>query len=314
MGLRIKTNVESVVAQNRLGESGRKMSESLERLSSGMRINKSADDAAGLAISESLRAKVRALEVSKRNASDATSFLQIAEGGLNETSNILIRMRELTSQAATDTIGNRERQYIDKEFQELRQEVYRIIDSTEFNGAKIIDLENEMKAKTIMVGSSNRGADAMGNVPEIDPDNDTDFLKIDVTDVGRLRDALNAIVSRDKDDRSIAVVPEDLEEGGAQDLGPTGTSEIFERIDTALNAIADYRGTLGSVGSRLQSTITNAEVSSENIMAAQSRIRDVDYASEMSKFTGARILMQAGASVLMQANSQADLALTLLRQ
>jgi flagellin len=297
-----------------LGDSTNAMSKSLERLSSGMRINKSADDAAGLAISEALRAKVSSLEVAKRNASDATSYLQIAEGGLNETTNILVRMRELTSQAATDTIGNRERQYIDKEFQEMRQEVYRIADSTEFNGAKVIDLENDMKEKTIMVGASNRGADALGNVRDVDPETDTDFLKIDVADVGRLRDALLSVVSKDKGNRDIALVPTDLENGGAQELGPTGTAEIFQRIDTALNAIADYRGTLGAVGSRLQSTMTNDEVSSENILAAQSRIRDVDYASEMSNFTKNRILMQAGASVLTQANSQADLALQLLRQ
>jgi flagellin len=313
MGLRIKTNVESVIAQNRLSENRKTLTDSLEKMSSGQRINKSADDAAGLAISESIRAKTKALGVAKRNASDGISYLQIAEGGLNEVTNIVVRMRELTAQAATDTIGNRERQYIDKEFQELRQEVYRIIDSTEFNGSKIIKLDGDMESKKIFVGASNRGKDALGNVPDIDPENDSDVLTIDVSDVARLAESINDIAAKTRDDRALALVPEDLETGGAQDLGPTGTADILTKLDTALNSIADYRGTLGSVGSRLQSTMANVDVSTENLLAAQSRIRDVDYASETAKFTQGRILTQAGAAVLMQANSQAELALTLLR-
>ena len=140
MGLRIKTNVESLVAQNRLSHTSRQMSESLEKLSSGQRINKSSDDAAGLAISESIRAKTKSLEVAKRNASDGISYIQVTEGGLNEITNIIIRMRELAAQAASDTLGFREREFLNREFQQLRQEINRIVDSTEFNGSHVLKM------------------------------------------------------------------------------------------------------------------------------------------------------------------------------
>ncbi|MCX6109424.1 MAG: flagellin FliC, partial [Proteobacteria bacterium] len=138
MGLRIKTNVDSLVSQRRLEENRKGLGESLERLSSGLRINKSADDAAGLAVSERIRGRVSSLGVAKRNASDGISYIQVAEGGLNEVTNILIRMRELATQAASDTLGARERSFLDKEFVQLRDEVGRIVESTDFNGSKVL--------------------------------------------------------------------------------------------------------------------------------------------------------------------------------
>lgn len=157
MGLRVKTNVESLVAQRRLGETRKQLGESLEKLSSGLRINKSADDAAGLAVSERIRSRVSSLGVAKRNASDGISYIQVAEGGLNEVTNILIRMRELGTQAASDTIGNRERGFLNKEFVQLRDEVARIVDSTEFNGSKVLKPGDGDKPIQIFVGASNRG-------------------------------------------------------------------------------------------------------------------------------------------------------------
>lgn len=308
MGLRIKTNMESVVAQNRLGSSRKEITDSLEKLSSGQRINKAADDAAGLAVSETIRAKTRSLDVAKRNANDGISYVQVAEGGLNEVTNIVVRMRELTSQAASDTLGQRERGFLDKEFQQLRQEVNRIIDVTEFNGSKLLKFDSDNQPVQIFVGSSNRGNDANGDAPVIDELNDPDVLTIDTADLEDLNSALE--VFRDSD--ILSVVPSDPD-GGAQDLGSEGTNAVFNRLDTALSSIASYRATLGSFQSRLNSTITNIEVANENLLAAQSRIRDVDYAAETARYAQARILTTAGTSVLAQANQTPELALSLLR-
>ncbi|NDE16109.1 flagellin FliC [bacterium] len=305
MGLRIKSNTESLIAQRRLTENRRALGESLERMSSGQRINRSADDAAGLAVSESIRARTRSLDVAKRNANDGISYLQVAEGGLNETTNIIVRMRELAAQAASDTVGNRERTFLDKEFQQLRQEVARIVDSTEFNGSKLLKSDGN-KPIQLFVGAANRANDANGNAPEIDPASDPDVLTINTDEVSKLNEALGKITQD-----QISIVSEG--DGGAQDLGPSGTSDLFNRMDSALNSIAEYRATLGSVQSRLNSTITNIEISNENLSAAMSRIRDVDYASETAKFATSKILMQAGVSVLSQANSSSEYALQLLR-
>ncbi len=306
MGLRIKTNVEALKATRQLSKSNSMQQSSLERLSSGQRINRSADDAAGLAVSERIRARTRSLDVAKRNANDGISYIQVAEGGLNEVTNIVVRMRELSSQAASDTIGNRERNFLDKEFQQLRQEVDRIVKSTEFNGAKVLTSEDNEPIR-IFVGASNRGADNEGNVPDIDEESDPDVLTISLDDLENLTDALNAITQDD-----LAVVPDDPE-GNATELGPTGTNELFARLDTALNSVAAFRATLGSVQSRLNSTITNIEISNENLNAARSRIVDVDYASETARLAQARILTQAGISVQAQANNYPEMALALLR-
>lgn len=306
MGLRIKTNVESQVAQRRVSESRKSLGDSFEKLASGQRVNRSADDAAGLAVSERIRAKVRSLDVAKRNANDGISYIQVAEGGLNETTNIVVRMRELTSQAASDTIGNREREFLDKEFQQLRQEVSRIVDSTEFNGAKVLKADDQKPMK-IFVGASNRGSDMDGNAPEIDENNDPDVLTIDLKDLAYFRDALSGVV-----DQELSIVPSDSD-GGASDLGPDGTNDVFNRLDTMLDSMASYRAVLGSVQSRLNSTITNVDITSENLSAAQSRIRDVDYASETAKLATNKILTQAGVSVLAQANQNGEFALQLLR-
>ena len=305
MGLRIKSNIESLIAQRRLTENRRALGESLERMSSGQRINRSADDAAGLAVSESIRARTKSLDVATRNANDGISYLQVAEGGLNETTNIIVRMRELAAQAASDTVGNRERTFLDKEFQQMRQEVARIVDSTEFNGSKLLKADGN-KPIQLFVGASNRASDADGNPPQTDPDKDPDVLTINTEEVSKLNEALGKIT-----EDSIAILPDG--DGGAQDLGPNGTSDLFNRMDTALNSIASYRATLGSVQSRLNSTITNIEISNENLSAAMSRIRDVDYASETAKFATSKILMQAGVSVLSQANTSSEMALQLLR-
>ncbi|SMF69936.1 flagellin [Pseudobacteriovorax antillogorgiicola] len=306
MGVRIKTNVESLIAQNKLSENRRDLNSSLEKLASGQRINKSADDAAGLAVSERIRARIASLDVAKRNANDGVSYIQVAEGSLNEITNILVRMRELGSQAASDTLGNRERQFLDREFQQLTQEVARISASTEFNGRKVLDAEGNSEAMRIFVGASNR-ASVDGSSSDIDPDEDPDVITINLEELETLNDSLIEVT-----DGGLAIVPDD-EDGGAADLGPDGTSALFETLDTALNDVASYRATLGSVQSRLNSAIQNIEVSTENLSAANSRIRDVDFAAETAKFTQSKILTAAGASVLAHANAQPELVLQMLR-
>ena len=305
-GVRIKTNIESLVARKNLSENRSKLSKSIERLSSGKRINRSSDDAAGLAVSERIRSRVASLDVAKRNANDGISYIQVAEGGLNEITNIIVRMRELGSQAASDTLGNRERTYLNKEFQQLSQEVARISKSTEFNGRKVLDSESNNETMRIFVGASNR-ADVDGSAPDIDPDGDSDVISIYLEELSTLNDSLLNIT-----DGELSIVPED-EDGGADDLGPDGTNALFNYLDTALNDVASYRATLGSVQSRLNSAIQNIDVTTENLSAANSRIRDVDFAAETARFTQSKIMTAAGASVLAHANSQPEIVLQMLR-
>lgn len=307
MGVRVKTNVPALVAQRQLGNNRRDLENSLERLSSGVRINRSSDDAAGLAVSERLRSKIASLNVAKRNANDGISYIQVAEGGLNEVTNILVRMRELASQAASDTLGNRERSFLDKEFQQLSQEVGRIQATTEFNGTKLLEQTGDAKPLRIFVGASNRGNDLEGNAPDIDPEADPDVLTVDLTQLEELATSLGDITNGD-----LAVMPGDPD-GGADELGAGGTNDLFNKLDTALDSVASYRATLGSMQSRLNSTITNIDISNENLSAARSRIRDVDYASETAAFAQSQILSAAGASVLTQANQMPDMVLQLLR-
>ncbi len=305
MGVRVKTNVEALVARRQLGQNRAMQTASLERLSSGQRINRSSDDAAGLAVSERIRAKIASLGVAKRNASDGVSYIQVAEGALNEVTGIIVRMRELASQAASDTIGTTERGFLNKEFEQLNVEVKRIQDSTEFNGQKLLKQENIRPLK-IFVGASNR-ADVEGSAPEIDPDTDPDTITIDLEQVSKLQERLAEIT-----DVGLAIQPEDPE-AGASDLGIDGTNDLFNRLDNGLDAIAEYRATLGSVQSRINSTVQNIDISTENMEAARSRIRDVDYAAESTAFAQANILTAAGTSVLMHANQNPNTVLQLLQ-
>lgn len=294
MGLRIKTNVESLIAQRQLSKSRTAMQESLEKLSSGQRINKSSDDAAGLAVSEAMRAKLKGLAQAKRNANDGISFLQTAEGGLSELNNVVVRMRELTTQAASDTVGTRERAFLNREFQQLAQEMIRIKDETEFNGKAVLRDESG-KDINLQVGVSYRGEGSTAK-------EDADVVTISLDEISSLNDKLNAI-----SELSI-----DSEEGG-RSLGGGDTNEIFASLDDAITQVTDFRATLGAMQSRMNSTITNIDVTSENLASAQSRIRDVDYAAETANLTQNRILSAAGTAVLTQANAVPETVLQLLR-
>jgi len=251
---------------------------SLERLSSGYRINKAGDDAAGLAISEKLRAKTRGLVQAQRNASDGVSLVQVAEGGLNEIQNILVRLRELGVQSASDTIGPKERRFLDEEYQSLKEEVDRIANVTEFNGTYLLDGTGGSMDFQVNTGGLNLlGADRI-TFDAFKSDVNVDKLGLEDLDV---KDKFSA-------QRSLNV------------------------IDDAIDSVSSIRGDLGAIESRLTSTIANLSISIENLSAANSRIKDVDIADETAELTKQNILMQAGISVLSQANSVPKMALNLL--
>ncbi len=293
MGLRIRTNVTSLVAQRQLKNTTHKMGETMEKLSSGYRINKSADDAAGLAISENMSGKIRSMGQAKRNANDGISLIQVAEGGMNEISNILIRMRELATQSASDTIGNLERSYTNKEYTQLVDEIDRIVSTTEFNGMKLLqgEEENGISELVIHVGAGD------GTVEN------TDTIGINIDNI-----KINA--------------SEVLGLGKESEIGPQEPDGDFDRqtaadkltvLDDAIKKVAGNRAILGAKQSRLNSTITNLGVQIENLSSSRSRIKDVDFASATADFSQSRILAQAGSSILAQAGSVPELAIGLLR-
>jgi flagellin len=276
MGLRVTTNISSLVAQRSLNGTRGSLAKNMERLASGSRINTAGDDAAGLAISENLRAQVRGLKQAKRNAQDGVSLIQVSEGGLNEVTNILIRLRELAIQSASDTVGDRERSFTDREFQALKSEVDRIAMSTNFNGTPL--LNGRAGIFEIQVGT--------GNNPL------TDRI---------VYDGQNADISL-----------EALRMTGESVATKQGSQLTLSVIDDAISQVSKVRSDLGAMQNRLQSTINNLAVNEENMTAANSRIRDADLAEEVSEMTKNNILMQAGISVLGQANSAAQSALKLL--
>jgi flagellin len=291
MGMRIRTNVPAITAQRFMSDNKDAMSKSLERLSSGYRINKSADDAAGLAISESLRGKIRGLNVAKRNANDAVSMVQVAEGSMNEMTNILIRLRELTVQASTDTIGERERSFLNREYTQLADEIDRIGNSTEFNGIKIFDKDADRDQFVIQVGTNGTT-----------PDQNTDTIAISLAGLKFNTEDLG--IGKGSEIGSV--------DGGA---GPSleDISSKLNVVDEALNKIASERATLGSVQSRLGSALSNLAINVENMETAKSRIKDVDFASETAELTQARILTSSTTAVLQQANAAPEQVLQLLR-
>ena len=276
MGLRIGTNVQSMRAQNSLSKVEQAKSENLAKLSSGTRINKAGDDAAGLAISEKLKANIRGTQQATRNAGDGISLIQTAEGGLNEVSNILVRLRELSVQSASDTIGDQERKFSDLEFKQLTSEVERIATSTQFNGKNLLSGEGDTM----------------------------DFQ------IGIMNDAKNDRLSYRPQDSSARAADLGIAELGVSTKEDAQTN--LEKIDTAINNVNGNRATLGALQNRLQSTISNLEVRNENLAAANSRIRDTDIAQESAEMMKNQILSQSSNSVLAQANNSGSAALKLI--
>ncbi|MGZ3703702.1 MAG: flagellin N-terminal helical domain-containing protein, partial [Bdellovibrionota bacterium] len=257
------------------GNSTKAMSGSLERLSSGSRINKAGDDAAGLAISENLKGQIRGLRQAKRNANDGISLVQVTEGGLNEITNILVRLRELSVQAASDTIGDTERAFTDREFQSLKSEIQRIAEGTTFNGTQV--LSGREKPIDIQVGIYNTSNDRLSY--------DTKFADSRLEALG---------ISED------------------QVMTKLGAQTSLAKLDAGLKQVNEVRSTLGAMQNRLASTVNNLSIYDENLSAANSRIRDADIAEESSELVKQQILQQAGVAVLGHANSSQQNALKLL--
>lgn len=276
MGLRIATNTQSLAAQRNLGLNSAAQKNSLEKLASGSRINRAADDAAGLAISENMRGQIRSIRQDVRNAQDGISMIQTAEGGMHEVANILIRFRELSIQAASDTIGDTERGFIDKEVQSLLQEMDRIAQGTEFNGRTMLAGTGDIME--IQIGTQNK--------PEIDR------FVFDVSKINTTTGRLGV------DGISVAT--------------KAGAQENLSRVDGAIKVLTENRAELGALQNRLQSTINNLQIYDENLSAARSRIYDVDMASETAELTKNNILTTAGTAVLSQANQNNLLALKLI--
>lgn len=278
MGLRINTNTASLNAQRNLMGTKLGLDKSLERLSSGFRINRAGDDAAGLAISENLKAQIRGLKQASRNAQDGVSLVQVAEGGLNEISSIMIRLRELAVQAASDTIGPVERQFLNVEYDQLVSEVDRIADGTEFNGTQL--LSGTGSILDFQVGTRNDPNIDRLSFDASKADANTAALGINLTSVADKASAQNSLSA----------------------------------IDSAIVSVSAMRADFGAIQNRLGSTIGNIAVSVENMSAANSRIRDVDVAEETAELTRNNILLNAGTSVLAQANQTANTALQLLNK
>ena len=276
MGLRISTNVASLNAQKNLAFTQRGMDKSLARLSSGFRINQAADDAAGLAISENLKATVRGLRQAGRNANDGISLVQVAEGGLNEVSSMLIRLRELAVQAASDTVGDTERKFIDVEYQQLKSEIQRISEVTAFNGRDLLN--------------------GTGGIIDIQVGVNNDAFKD--------RISFNASAAN----ASLEALGMAAEQVGMKEAAQTS----IESVDRAIVSVNAIRANFGAMQNRLTSTTANIAIADENFSAANSRIRDADIAAESSELMRNNILSQAGVSVLAQANNTSQMALKLL--
>lgn len=277
MGLRINTNLASLSAQRVLDVNKGAATKSMMRLSSGDRITSAGDDAAGLSISERLRGQIRSQKQAERNSNDAISLVQVAEGGLSEVSNNLIRLRELAVQAASDTIGDRERGFVDQEVQALKSEIDRVADHTNFNGTKLLNGENEKAELSIQVGSFNVPSDQIG-IAINTYNTKTDNIGVDSTHVRDIDSARTAL----------------------------------EQVDMALDKVNSFRADFGAMQNRLTSTSNGLLNDIEGLSAANSRIRDTDIAEESAELVKQNILNTASIAVLSQANQLPTQALKLL--
>jgi flagellin len=280
MGISVLTNVASLNAQRNLTATQDKLAASIGRLSSGQRINSASDDAAGLGISERLKSNIRSYSQAQRNTNDAISMSQVAEGGMNEMQGIVSRMRELAVQSANSTLGTSERGYIQTEFKQLQSEVNRIGQVTEFAGTKLLD-GTASTGLTFQVGIQNTTND-------------------------RLSMSITKLTTSTLGSTSLHVASASLSTA-------SNAQTAIGVFDKAIQQLSQARAKVGAVQNRMQTTISNLAVSHENLSAANSRIRDVDVASESAAMTKANILSQAGLAVLAQANQLPQAALSLLR-
>ncbi len=275
MALVVNSNIASITAQRNLGISTAALQGSISRLSSGLRITKASDDAAGLGISETLRAQIRSINQAVRNSNDGISLLQIADGGAANIGGLLARLRELAEQSASGILGSNERSFLDQEFVALRSEIDRISSVTEFNGVKLLSGTGN-DSLSIQIGFRSSSNDQLTLSLN---DLTTTSLNLSTTNVSTSDAALAAL----------------------------------SNIDSAISAVASARANVGSLQNRIDAAVQNLEVANENVSAAESRIRDADIAFETALFTRNQILVSAGTSILAQANTLPQQALSLLQ-
>lgn len=296
MALSILTNTASLDAQSKLSQTGKALASNFGKLSSGQRINSAADDAAGLAISERMKAQVRSLSQAERNANDGISLLQTTEGALNENSGVLVRMRELAMQSANGTLVDSDRSALQTEFVQLRSEIDRISNVTEFNGQKLLDGTNT--SVKFQVGIKDTTNDVIT----------AKLTKMTSKEYGYDSDGTTPL------DLKALIIGSGKDEDGNDVTGSAATAQsALSVLDKAIAATSNTRADLGSTQNRLQVTISNLQSANNNLSAANSRIRDVDVASESAAMTRNNILSQAGLAVLAQANQLPQQALSLLR-
>ena len=274
MPVRIFNNIPSLNAQRLLGINNNRLAVSVERISSGLRINRAADDAAGLAISEALRSDIRALRQAVRNANDGISLINVTEGALNEQSSILLRLRELSSQASTGTVGSTERATIQLEFTALRNELDRIAATTEFNGQKLVD------------GSL---ASTVSSTSQI-------FIQVG------LDSGVNSRINLNEQINLTAVTSSSLGIDALTVTSAAGALLALDFINTSIATVTQSRGKVGAMQNRLVRTVSNLATSTENLQAAESAIRDADIAEEVAVLTRNQILVQAATAMVGQAN------------
>ena len=285
MPITIGNNIASLQAQRRLALATDMLGTSYERLSSGQRINKASDDAAGLAIADSLRADQRVASVAIRNANDGISSIAIADGALSEIGNVLSRLAELSEQSANGVFSINQRQALANEFIALGSEIERIAVTTEFNGVALLSSQNDL---VIQVGFDSASTS-----------------QIMITGVTGTLSSLG-LSAQHSSGLTYSI------QGTTIDAGQSASRLALDAVNRAITSLAGVRGNLGAAESRLRVSINNLSIARENFAAAESRIRDVDVASEAAELTRLGILQQAGASVLAQANQQPALALSLL--
>ena len=285
MPIRIFNNIASINSQRILGANNDRLAQSVERISSGIRINRAADDAAGLAISEGLRSDIRATRQAVRNANDGISVINITEGALNEQASILIRLRELASQASTGTVGSTERQTIQLEFDALRLEIDRISATTEFNGQKLVD------------GSL---ASSVSSGNQI-------FIQVGIDSSADSRINLNTSIDL------TAVTSSSLSIDTLSVTSSAGALSALDAINTSIGTVTQGRGKVGAVQNRLARTIANLSITVENLVAAESQMRDADIAHEVALLTRNQILVQASTAMVGQANLIPQSVLQLLQ-
>lgn len=274
MSLRINTNMASINAQRNLDVQQQRNTKAMKALSSGSRINSAADDAAGLAISEKLRADIRGMGMARQNAENAVSFIQVGEGGLNEVNNILVRLRELGIQSASDTIGDEERGFLDMEAQHLMEEVDRIAETTKFGQKNLLNGSQDELEFQVGIGSD---------------ENSTIRFKMDA----------------DATSGSLGV-------SGLDFSDKSGARDALDSIDEALVKVGGMRANFGAIQNRMDSAVRNIDVQKESLSTANSRIRDADIAHETAELTSSQILQQASIGMLAQANSAPSAALRLI--